>query len=876
MSGPPASSELQSSTMNEQYNPQDIEPQVQQHWEDQDSFKADEQAAGEPFYCLSMFPYPSGRLHMGHVRNYTIGDVVSRYQRMKGRNVLQPMGWDAFGLPAENAAMKNNVPPAKWTYENIDYMRNQLKQMGFGYDWSRELATCHPEYYRWEQWFFTRLMEKGLVYKKEAEVNWDPVDQTVLANEQVIDGRGWRSGALVERKKIPQWFLKITDYADQLLDDLDQLDGWPEQVKTMQRNWIGRSEGVELNFHVDGYGELEVFTTRPDTLMGVTYVAVAAQHPLALKAAENNPELAAFIEECRHTKVAEADLATMEKKGMALGIKAVHPLTGETVPVWTANFVLMDYGSGAVMSVPGHDQRDWEFARKYGLPIQQVIAPTNPDVVVDLDKEAFTEKGTLVNSGDFNDLEFDVAFKAIAKELERKNKGRTTINYRLRDWGVSRQRYWGAPIPVINCQSCGAVPVPEDQLPVVLPTDVEFDGSGSPIKKMREFIDTTCPKCGGAAERETDTFDTFMESSWYYARYASMSPDAMLDPKQANHWLPVDQYIGGIEHAILHLLYSRFFHKLMRDEGLVDSDEPFKRLLCQGMVLADSFYYEDEKGGQVWISPADVTIEKDDKGRVIRATDADGRELNHDGMSKMSKSKNNGIDPQIMIDRYGADTVRLFMMFAAPPEQSLEWLDSGVEGAHRFLRRLWKQVHDHLQSGADCPALDLDALNDEQRDLRRKVHETIAKVSDDMDRRQTFNTAIAAVMELSNAIGRFVDVSDQGRAVTREALEAAIRLLAPIVPHMTHQLWLELGHSDDLLHSDWPQVDEAALTRASVELVVQVNGKVRAKITVPADADEDVVLHTALASENVQKHIEGKTIRKKIVVPNKLLNIVVG
>ncbi|WP_415904516.1 leucine--tRNA ligase [Neptuniibacter sp. QD48_55] len=863
--------------MNEQYRPQKIEQAIQKHWQDNDSFKCEEDLQKEKFYCLSMFPYPSGRLHMGHVRNYTIGDVVSRYQRMQGKNVLQPMGWDAFGLPAENAAMKNNVAPAKWTYENIDYMRNQLQQMGFGYDWNRELATCHPEYYRWEQWFFTKLMDKGLVYKKEAEVNWDPVDQTVLANEQVIDGRGWRSGALVERKKIPQWFLKITDYADQLLEDLDKLDQWPEQVRTMQKNWIGRSEGVELMFDVDGYGELEVFTTRPDTLMGVTYVAVAAQHPLALKAAENNPELAAFVEECKNVKVAEADMATMEKKGMALGITATHPLTGEEVPVWTANFVLMDYGSGAVMSVPGHDQRDWEFATKYGLDIKQVIRPLD-DTDVDLSVEAYTEKGALVNSGAYDDLEFDVAFKAIASDLEAKGKGKVTVNFRLRDWGVSRQRYWGAPIPVINCKSCGAVPVPEDQLPVVLPTEVEFDGSGSPIKKMESFINTTCPKCGGAAERETDTFDTFMESSWYYARYASRSSEnAMLEPEKANYWLPVDQYIGGIEHAILHLLYSRFFHKLMRDEGLVDSDEPFKRLLCQGMVLADSFFYEDENGGQVWVSPSDVDIKTDEKGRVVSAAHrTTGQALQHDGMSKMSKSKNNGIDPQVMIDKYGADTVRLFMMFAAPPEQSLEWSDTGVEGAHRFLKRLWKQVHDHLKVGGSTVAIDKDSLTDVQKELRLKVHSTIQKVSDDMERRQTFNTAIAAVMELSNTIAKFVDISEQGRAVMQEALEAAILLLGPIVPHISHQLWIELGNEGDALTAAWPQVDESALVQDTIQLVVQVNGKVRAKINVAADADEDVVLHTALADENVQKHMADKTIRKKIVVPGRLVNIVVG
>jgi leucyl-tRNA synthetase len=865
-------------SMNEQYQPGDIESQTQAYWDEHESFRCEEDPAKEKFYCLSMFPYPSGRLHMGHVRNYTIGDVVSRYQRMQGKNVLQPMGWDAFGLPAENAAIKNNVAPAKWTYENIDYMRTQLQQMGFGYDWKREVATCHPEYYRWEQWFFTRLMAKGMVYKKESEVNWDPADQTVLANEQVIDGRGWRSGALVERKKIPQWFLRITDYADQLLDDLDKLDHWPEQVRTQQRNWIGRSQGVELKFQVIGNGELDVFTTRPDTLMGVTYVAVAPQHPLALQAAQNNPELAVFLEECRHTKVAEADLAVMEKKGMALGLAAIHPLTGETVPVWTANFVLMDYGSGAVMAVPAHDQRDWEFAHKYGLPIRQVIKPLDPSTPVDIDREAFTDKGVLINSGDFSELEFEVAFKAIAKELERKGKGRTTIHYRLRDWGVSRQRYWGTPIPVINCPSCGPLPVPEDQLPVVLPENVDFDGVGSPIKKMDSFIQCECPQCGGAAERETDTFDTFMESSWYYARYAcARSVDTMLDPERANYWLPVDQYIGGIEHAILHLLYSRFFHKLMRDEGLVTSDEPFTRLLCQGMVLADTYYREDDKGGKVWIAPTDVDTETDDKGRIHSARlKADGLPVEQAGVSKMSKSKNNGIDPQIMIDKYGADTVRLFMMFAAPPEQSLEWSDSGVEGAHRFLKRLWKQVHDHLQHGPALAALDTDSLTDEQRDLRRKVHETIAKVSDDIERRQTFNTAIAAVMELSNSIGRFVDVSDQGRAATREGLLAATQLLSPIVPHITHHLWQQLTGSSDLLHTPWPQVDAAALTRASLDMVVQVNGKVRAKISVAADADEGVILHTALADENVRKHMADKQLRKKIVVPGKLVNIVVG
>lgn len=862
--------------MNEQYLPQIIEPQVQKYWQDNGSFQCKEDTSKEKFYCLSMFPYPSGKLHMGHVRNYTIGDVISRYQRMLGKNVLQPMGWDAFGLPAENAAMSNNVPPAKWTYENIDYMRNQLQQMGFGYDWDRELATCHPEYYRWEQWFFTQLMKKGLVYKKEAEVNWDPVDQTVLANEQVIDGRGWRSGAIIERKKIPQWFLKITDYADQLVDDLDQLTEWPEQVRTQQKNWIGRSNGVDLSFSVNDQS-LDVFTTRPDTLMGVTYVAVAPQHPLAIEAAKNNAALSSFIDECKNIKVAEADMATMEKKGMSLGIEAVHPLTGENVPVWTANFVLMDYGSGAVMAVPGHDQRDWEFATKYDLPIKQVIRPLDKNTVVDLSKEAYTEKGALVNSGDFDDLEFEIAFKAISSELERLGKGKVTINYRLRDWGVSRQRYWGAPIPVINCQKCGAVPVPENQLPVTLPEDVVFDGTGSPIKKMESFINTECPTCSGPAERETDTFDTFMESSWYYARYASRSSkDVMLDPEKANYWLSVDQYVGGIEHAILHLLYSRFFHKLLRDEGLVDSDEPFKRLLCQGMVLADTYYREDEKGGKTWFSPADIITQTDEKGRVISATlKSDGESVVHGGITKMSKSKNNGIDPQLMIDKYGADTVRLFMMFAAPPVQSLEWSDSGVEGAQRFLKRLWKQVSDHI-AHQKVTALDADKLNDTQRELRRKVHETIKKVSHDIETRQTFNTAIAAVMELSNSISKFVDASDQGLAIEREALETCILLLSPITPHISHQLWQELSQKTDLSLAGWPQCDEAALVRSTIEMVISVNGKVRGKMSIAPDADEDVILHTALSLENVQKFIADKTIRKKIVVPGKLVNIVVA
>ena len=814
--------------MDVQYTPHKIEQEAQAFWEKNQCFKAVEDANREKFYCLSMFPYPSGRLHMGHVRNYTIGDVLSRYQRLRGKNVLQPMGWDAFGLPAENAAIKNNVAPAKWTYENIDYMRDQLKQLGFAYDWDREVATCHPEYYRWEQWFFTRLFEKGLVYKKTSAVNWCPHDMTVLANEQVIDGCCWRCDTEVERREIPQWFLKITDYADQLLDDLDKVD-WPEQVKTMQRNWIGKSRGVELRFGLkDRSEELEVFTTRPDTLMGVTYVAVAAQHPLSLEAAQNNAELAAFVEECKHTKVAEADMATMEKKGMATGFTALHPLTGREVPVMVANFVLMDYGSGAVMAVPGHDQRDWEFATKYGLPIEQVIAAAEGDEA-DLSKEAYTEKGTLVNSGEFDGLNFEAAFDAIAAKLESEGKGKITINYRLRDWGVSRQRYWGAPIPMISCDSCGDVPVPEDQLPVVLPEDVDFDGVGSPIKKMPEFYETTCPKCGGAATRETDTFDTFMESSWYYARYACRNQsEAMLD-SEANYWTPVNHYIGGIEHAILHLLYSRFYHKLLRDEGLVNSDEPFQRLLTQGMVLKDG--------------------------------------------SKMSKSKGNTVDPQELIQKYGADTVRLFIMFAAPPEQSLEWSDSGVEGANRFLKRLWKMVQSHVDAGP-APELNPAALNDKQKELRRKTHETIAKISDDMERRLTFNTAIAAVMELTNAITKVNDDSAEMRAVQHEAIEACVVMLSPMVPHIAHTLWQLLGHEDAVIDAQWPQVDQDALTRDSIQMVVQVNGKMRSKIEVAADASKDAVEEIAKSDEKVAKFLDGVTIRKVIVVPGKLVNIV--
>ena len=814
------------------YSHESVEQQAQAFWKEHRSFEVTENSDKPKFYCLSMFPYPSGQLHMGHVRNYTLGDVIGRFQRLKGKNVLQPMGWDAFGLPAENAAIKRNIPPAKWTYENIDYMRKQLQALGFAFDWSRELATCDPEYYRWEQWFFTRLFRKGLVYKKAAWVNWDPVDQTVLANEQVIDGRGWRSDALVERRELAQWFVKITDYAEELLNNLDKLPGWPEKVKTMQRNWIGRSEGIEIKFPTDDGSALTVYTTRPDTLMGVTYLAVAPQHPLAATAAETNPDLAAFIEECNRTKVAEADMAKMEKLGMATGLSVSHPLTGESVPVWVANFVLMEYGSGAVMSVPGHDQRDWEFARKYDLPITQVIKPAEgSETPCDLDSAAFTERGLLVNSGTFDGLDFEQAFNAIAQALGNKDLGERQVNYRLRDWGVSRQRYWGCPIPIINCDKCGAVPVPDEDLPVVLPTDVEFEGVGSPIKKMPSWYETTCPECGGAAERETDTFDTFIESSWYYARFASSNtPDAMLD-ERAKYWSSVDHYVGGEEHAILHLLYARFFHKVMRDEGLVESDEPFEKLLALGMVL-------------------------------------------HGG-TKMSKSAGDAGDPQHLMDTHGADAVRMAMMFAAPPEQSFEWSEHGVESANRWLRtRLWNPVMEHMATG-DVVDIDASKLTEEQKDLRRLTHETLQKCEDDYDRRLAFNTVVAAVMSLQNQVIKFDDDSDQGRAVKREALKAAVLIMSPIAPHVCHVLWQAMGLGD-IEQAEWLAVDEDALEKSSVELVVQVGGKVRGKIDAPVDAAEDVVVELARKQENVEKFIEGKTIRKIIYVPNKILNFVVS
>ena len=859
--------------MQETYQPQQIESAVQNHWEKNQVFKAVTDANKEKFYCLSMFPYPSGRLHMGHVRNYTIGDVISRYQRMLGKNVLQPMGWDAFGLPAENAAIKHQVAPAKWTKENIAYMKGQLKSLGFGYDWDRELATCDPEYYRWEQWFFTQLIEKDLAYKKVSAVNWCPNDQTVLANEQVIDGCCWRCDTVVERKEIPQWFIRITAYAEELLNDLDQLDGWPEQVRAMQRNWIGKSRGIQMAFGLKDRDEtLEIYTTRPDTLMGVSYVAVAAGHPLAKEAAENNPELAAFIEECAKSGTAEADLATREKKGIKTGFKAIHPISGEEVDVWAANFVLMEFGTGAVMAVPGHDQRDWEFAQQYGIEIKQVVDATNGETA-DLSKEAFTEKGTLINSGEFDGLGFDEAFDAIAARLEKDGKGEIKVNYRLRDWGVSRQRYWGAPIPVVRTAEGESIPAPESLQPVILPTDVVMDGVNSPIKNNPEFENIELD--GQPAFRETDTFDTFMESSWYYARYCSPRDDTqMLDPAEANYWLPVDQYIGGIEHAILHLLYARFFHKLLRDAGLVQSDEPFKSLLCQGMVLADAFYYTTENGAKEWVNPTEVEVDTDDKGRITGAKRiSDGKALQFAGMSKMSKSKNNGVDPQEAIKQYGADTVRLYTMFAAPPEQTLEWSDSGVQGAQRFLQRVWRLSYELLQQADKGDAAN---LSKDEKDARRKIHETIQKVSDDVGRRNNFNTGIAAIMELLNALQK-LDLTNSGsRAVVSEGLDAIIRMLAPVAPHITQSLWEALGQSGLIVDAAWPDVDESALVKDSLLIIVQVNGKVRAKLDVPASASKDEIEAQALADENIQKQIEGKTVRKVIVVPGKLVNIVAG
>ena len=859
--------------MQQHYRPDLIEPSVQQYWAENKVFKAIKDTSKEKYYCLSMFPYPSGRLHMGHVRNYTIGDVVSRYQRMNGKNVLQPIGWDAFGLPAEGAAIKNKTAPAKWTYENIEYMKNQLKMLGFGYDWDREIATCRPEYYKWEQWFFTELYKKGLVYKKTSTVNWCPNDETVLANEQVHEGCCWRCDTPVEQKEIPQWFIKITDYAEQLLGGLDQLPQWPDMVKTMQRNWIGRSEGVEITFEVaDTNEKVAVYTTRPDTFYGVSYLGIAAAHPLAELATEKNPELAEFIREAKNAKVAEADLATMEKKGMATGLFAIHPLTGEKLPIWVANFVLMHYGTGAVMAVPAHDQRDFEFAQKYSLPIKQVIAPL-ADEEIDLTKQAFVEHGKLVNSAEFDGLDFDGAFNGIADKLEKLGVGKRQVNYRLRDWGVSRQRYWGAPIPMLTLPNGETVPAPIEDLPIILPEDVVMDGVKSPIKADPNWAKTTFN--GEPALKETDTFDTFMESSWYYARYTSPSyAEGMLDKDEANYWLPVDQYIGGIEHATMHLLYFRFFHKLLRDAGFVTSDEPAQKLLCQGMVLADAFYYTSPTNERIWVSPTQVTLERDEKGRIIKATDLEGHELVHTGMTKMSKSKNNGIDPQEMVEKYGADTVRLFMMFASPAEMTLEWQESGVEGAKRFLGRVWNLVYEYSQNPAKT-ALDVTALSADQKSLRRDVHKTIAKVSDDIGRRQTFNTAIAAVMELMNKLTRAPLESEQDRAVMAEALSAVVRMLYPITPHICFELWKALGNESNIDHAEWVKADEAAMVEDEKLIVVQVNGKVRGKVTVAADADEETVKTVAFADENVKKFTDNTQIVKVIYVPGKLLNVVV-
>jgi leucyl-tRNA synthetase len=883
--------------MQEKYLPSDIERAAQAHWAASQVYRTRDASDRPKYYCLSMFPYPSGRLHMGHVRNYTIGDVLARYHALRGFNVMQPMGWDAFGLPAENAAIANNVPPAAWTYANIDHMRTQLQALGFAIDWSRELATCKPDYYRWEQWLFTRLFEKGVIYKKMATVNWDPVDATVLANEQVIEGRGWRSGALVEKRDIPMYFFRITQYADELLSGLDSLPGWPERVKTMQANWIGKSTGVRLAFpyEVDGRDEqLWVFTTRADTLMGVTFCAVAAEHPLATRAAQDNPALAAFIAECKQGSVAEADMATMEKKGMDTGLTVTHPLTGEAIPVWVGNYVLMSYGEGAVMAVPAHDERDFGFALKYGLPIKQVIEgeelsavkqalaqgrTEHGNSIANLEAELSalefdasewkswyeTKKGFCVNSGKYDGLGYEVAVDAIAADLAALNLGEKKTQFRLRDWGISRQRYWGCPIPIIHCDACGDVLVPAEQLPVVLPEDVVPDGSGNPLNKRADFVNCACPKCGGAARRETDTMDTFVESSWYYARYACPDFDGGMLDARANQWLPVDQYVGGIEHAILHLLYARFFHKLMRDEGLLASDEPFANLLTQGMVIADTFYRETADGKKTWFNPADVEMK--DGTAVLKS---DGQPVIVGGTEKMSKSKNNGVDPQALIDQYGADTARLFTMFAAPPEQSLEWSDAGVEGAHRFLKRLWKLAYEYIQGGA-VAAFAGGELNDAAKALRRQLHQTIQKVSDDIERRKQFNTAIAAVMELMNALARLDGDDVTTRSVRQEALEAAVALLAPIVPHIAEALYAELRPGAAMT---WPAVDESALVQDEIELMLQVNGKLRGQIRVAATAEKAAIEAAAVANEAAQKYLEGRPPKKVVVVPGRLVNIV--
>lgn len=865
--------------MQEKYHPQEIEHDAQQHWEKTAAFNVTETPGTPKYYCLSMFPYPSGKLHMGHVRNYTIGDVLSRYRRMQGYNVLQPMGWDAFGLPAENAAMQHGVPPAKWTYDNIAYMRKQLKSLGLGIDWNREIATCDPHYYRWNQWLFLRMLEKGIAYKKTQVVNWDPIDQTVLANEQVIEGRGWRTGALVEKREIPGYYLAITQYADELLNDLENLPGWPERVKTMQANWIGKSYGVDIVFPADKPSgtpqDIKVFTTRADTLMGATYVAVAAEHPLAQHAAKDNPQLAAFIEECKHGATMEAELATQEKKGMATGLHVLHPLTGERLPVWVANYVLMSYGEGAVMAVPAHDERDFEFAIQYALPIKAVVTPKDEEIELPL-TQAYTAHGVTFNSGDFSGLDFDAAVEAIAHALAQKGLGEKRVRYRLRDWGISRQRYWGCPIPLIHCDRCGVVPVPDEELPVVLPEELVPDGSGNPLAKSPTFYECSCPRCGQAARRETDTMDTFVDSSWYYIRYACPDQGSAMADSRADYWLPVDQYIGGIEHAILHLLYSRFWSKVMRDLGLVTFDEPFTNLLTQGMVLNEIFFRKTDTGRLVYFNPTEVDIHFDEQGKRFGAVlRADNQPVESGGIGTMSKSKNNGVDPQQLVESYGADTARLFMMFASPPTQTLEWSDTGVEGAFRFLKRLWRLAYSHLQDGIPVGQLQADTLSPQLKSLRCQLHQTIEKVTDDLDRRHTFNTAIAAVMELMNELTKQQTNDSAARQLMQEALENIVLLLSPIVPHICHALWRTLKPGTELLDQAWPKADPQALVQDDIELVVQVNGKLRAQIRVAREADRATIERTALAHEHIQKTIAGQTVKKIIVVPGRLVNIVV-
>ncbi len=862
----------------ESYNPQVIEAEAQHHWDEQRVFAVREEPGREKYYCLCMFPYPSGRLHMGHVRNYTIGDVIARYQRMLGRNVLQPMGWDAFGLPAENAAMAGGVAPARWTYDNIAYMKKQLQSLGFALDWDRELATCQPEYYRWNQWLFLRMLEKGIAYLKTGVVNWDPVDQTVLANEQVIDGRGWRTGAVVEKREIPMYYMAITQYAEELLTELDRLPGWPEQVKLMQKNWIGKSHGVRIGFPYQlpesDSGILWVFTTRADTLLGATYVAVAAEHPLALHAAKDNPQLAAFIDECRQGGVTEAELATQEKKGMPTGLTVTHPLTGEQLPLWVANYVLMGYGEGAVMAVPAHDERDFAFAHQFGLPIKPVIRTSAGDETPAPWKDTYADYGVCINSGQYDGLDFEQAVDAIAADLNAKELGEKKVIWRLRDWGISRQRYWGTPIPIIHCEACGAVPVPDDQLPVVLPEHLVPDGSGNPLNKYPEFLNCACPQCGKPARRETDTMDTFVDSSWYFFRYGTPGANAMVD-KRADYWMPVDQYIGGIEHAILHLLYSRFWTKVMRDLGLTTVSEPFANLLTQGMVLNHIFFRKGEKGGITYYPPADVEMVRDEQGRVASVTAvADGQPVEYGGIGTMSKSRKNGVDPQTLIEQYGADTARLFMMFAAPPEQALEWSDAGVGGAYRFLRRLWAYAAEHQDAIRAAGEVVAVTLSEPLRAVRREVHEALKQALFDFGRHQ-FNTVVSGSMKMLNSLARIeAGERDAADTVRREGLSLLLRLLSPIVPHVTHVLWRELGYGDDVLNAAWPAPDEGALVRSLVTLVVQVNGKLRGQIDVPVDAERGAIEQLAQAEPNVQRFVEGKPIRKVVIVPGKLVNLV--